>query len=305
MAFSTTPIHGKNGNIFWLRPNGFKGSGLNDLTWGSYSAATASAHFEIAIFSTGAPDTFKIRENGGTWDDNTGVGYAITGSEQTYTGINGTVAFTFAATTGHTVGDQWSVGHLYSEPTTIVDNEAQITSTLRRLLNPNDRPTWTDSGGATLETVDYTTGKATFASNPTSVTVTGDNGYILESGLQELGFIQDWTLNPTIDIVDGSYMGTDWKEFYVGMAGATGSINKMFIANHNLFEALNNAASGTQSFVLLQLFVYDPDRDQTGTHINLWAIINSWGIDAPKADLVKSNINFTSEGIVSTIMANS
>ena len=35
--------HGKLGAIYRLRPNGFKGDGLNDVTWGTGFSGAASA----------------------------------------------------------------------------------------------------------------------------------------------------------------------------------------------------------------------------------------------------------------------
>lgn len=306
MAFSSTPTHGLYGNIYWLRPNGFKGSGLNDLTWGGWaeSGAPDSAYYEVVIDGTG-PDTFKWRECGGSWTETV----AITGSAQTLVGTNGTQTITFGATTGHTLTDQWSNGSLYAEATTEATVYAQITDTTYRLINPNSPPTFTDSGSKNVISIDYAIGKATFDDNVSTVTVAGDNCVIFHdgtqyAGLQQLGYIKGFSLNTTLDLADASRMGQKWKEYIPGQAGATGTIEKMLIANHNLFEALEDCADGTQAYFLLQLFTYDPDQDQTGTHILMWVTINSYGVSAPNTDLVKSNIGFTVQGIMSTITAN-
>lgn len=49
MASPTTPTHGLYGNIYVYRENGFKGIGLNDLTWGLAFSGAASAHYEVVI----------------------------------------------------------------------------------------------------------------------------------------------------------------------------------------------------------------------------------------------------------------
>jgi hypothetical protein len=85
----------------------FTGSGLNDLTIAGYNANTSSGEvgrsYKVQIDSTGTPDTIKWSRDGGSNWKNTSI--AITGSSQT---LEGDIAVTFAATTGHTVEDAWA-----------------------------------------------------------------------------------------------------------------------------------------------------------------------------------------------------
>ena len=85
----------------------FTGSGLNDLTITGYNANTSSGEvgrsYKVQIDSTGTPDTFKWSRDGGSNWKATSV--AITGSSQI---LEGDVAVTFNATTGHTSGDNWA-----------------------------------------------------------------------------------------------------------------------------------------------------------------------------------------------------
>jgi hypothetical protein len=85
----------------------FTGAGLNDLTITGYNANTSSGEvgrsYKVQIDSTGTPDTFKwSRDGGNNWKK---TDTAITGSTQT---LEGDVAVTFAATTGHTSTDSWT-----------------------------------------------------------------------------------------------------------------------------------------------------------------------------------------------------
>lgn len=82
----------------------FAGSGLNDLSLaGWYTGATKGVSYVVKIDGTGTPDTFTWSDDGGaTWD---ATGVAITGSAQT---LNDGVKVKFAATTGHTLSDQWA-----------------------------------------------------------------------------------------------------------------------------------------------------------------------------------------------------
>lgn len=81
----------------------FSGSGLNDLTLGATFTGTQKVNYKVQIDGTGTPDTFKWSDDGGsTWDAET---VAITGSAQT---LNNEFTITFAATTGHTLNDNWT-----------------------------------------------------------------------------------------------------------------------------------------------------------------------------------------------------
>ena len=85
----------------------FTGAGLNDLTITGYNANTSSGEigrsYKVQIDGTGTPDTFKwSRDGGNNWKE---TGVAITGSSQT---LEGDIAVTFAATTGHTSGNAWA-----------------------------------------------------------------------------------------------------------------------------------------------------------------------------------------------------
>lgn len=78
------------------------GSGLNDLTAGGSYSGSANAKFEVEIDATGTPDTFKWRKNVASYT----TGVAITGGAQT---LSDEVTVTFAATTGHTLANEWTI----------------------------------------------------------------------------------------------------------------------------------------------------------------------------------------------------
>lgn len=82
----------------------FSGAGLKDLTLaGAYTGGANVLLYIVKIDATGAPDTFKWSDDGGgTWD---ATGVAITGGNQA---LNSGVQIHFAATTGHTLNNQWS-----------------------------------------------------------------------------------------------------------------------------------------------------------------------------------------------------
>ncbi len=290
MASPTVPVHGKQGAMYRLRPNGFKGAGLNDVTWGTGFTGVASAYYEVEIFAEATPDTFRWRVNGGAWDDNTGAGYAITGAAQT---LDDAQTITFAATTGHTVAEKWYIGNLKDEPCDESGATAQITATARRMLNPNTPPTFTDSGGAAVVWIDYASGTAHFDSNVTTVTVTGNDGYSPDGALTKVGYLQDWNMNVEVEMHDMSALGDTWKSALPGLGGGNGGANGFFIGNKSFFEAFEDNVDGTQKYFLLQLFNYDPDQDQTGDHWNVWVTFTSINVNVSIGELVKEGVNFT------------
>jgi hypothetical protein len=292
MTSPTSPTHGKLAAIYRMRPNGFKGDGLNDASWGTGFNGASSAYFEVVIQTEGTPDQFKWRKDGGAWTENV----SITGAVQT---LSDGQTVTFAATTGHTADDQWTIGNLKDEACTESGTEAQITAAAKRLLNPNAPPAWTDDCGETALIVDYTQGKAVFGDNVGAVTVTGNNGYVVEGGLEKVGYLRGWSFSPALDLADAARCGQQWKEFRPGQAGAGGSAEAFFIGGDAFFDGLAKAADLTQEYYLLELFNYDPDQDQSGDHFIAWVIFGGLSIAAPIGELVIENLTFQAVGPVS------
>lgn len=291
MASPATPTHGRRINLYALRPNGFKGSGLNDLIWGAFSGPVVSGHFEVVVTTGGAtsPNVFKWRVNGGSWT--TAINMTGSGQNLVDAGV-GTQVITFGAIVGHTVDDQWSLGNLYVEACTSSTTTAQVTAAARRLLNPNYPPIWTDSAGKQVLEVDYSRGWVNFSGNVGTVTVTGSNAYVLESGLQKIAYLQGVPLNLSRSSADASYNGIDNQSFLPGQLSGTGTINKLTIIEKDLFDLIINS----QKYFLIQVFTYDPDQDQTGDHWNLWVSFESLGVSSSLTDAVKTNLSFKSNG---------
>ena len=294
MASPTSPTHGKLGAMYRLRPNNFKGSGLNDATWGTGFSGASTAYYEVEIQTAGAPDKFQWRKNGGAYTQNVN----ISGAAQT---LDSTQTITFAATTGHTVGDRWVIGNLKTEACDESTVTGQITDSTHRILNPEAPPVWTDSGGKNLLIVDYTRGLATFDGNVTIVTVTGNNGFIPELALEKAGYLIDWSLNITLDMGDASRMGQSWKEAVPGQAGGEGNANAYFLGEKSFLSELGRAAAGTQKYILLELFNYDPDQDQTGDRMIVWAVVSGISPSAAVGEVVREPVTFKVIGIPSFV----
>ncbi len=297
MADITVPSHGKLAALYAMRPNGFKGSGLNDLTWGTGSTAADLTLYEVVIdgvgTGTGGADTFKWRVNGGAWTETVD----ITGAEQT---LADGQKLTIAATTGHTAGDQWVIGNLKDEATTVNGSVAQITDAAARLLNPNATLVWTPTNAVQLLSVNYTTGSATFSGAPGVTTVTGNNGFISSGALQKVGYLKGWSLNLSLDMADATPCGQAWKTALPGQAGGSGSANAYFVATETLWRCFNESVSGNKYF-LAELFTYDPDQDQTGSHIWAWVTFNGFSLSPSIGAVVEDSVNFQVQGEISYV----
>jgi len=285
MASPTSPTHGKLAAIYRLRPNGFSGSGLNDVTWGTGATNAATSYYEVVIDAADVPDTFKWRKNGGAWTETV----SITGSAQT---LDEAQTILFAATTGHTLADQWMIGNLKDEATTESAATAQITTAAKRLLNPNATPTFTDTGSETVLIVDHVRGQATFTGNVTVVDVDGNNGYIEASALEKVGYLLGWSFDVSLDMADQSYCGQQWKLALPGQGSGSGSAQAFFIGTASFFESMKDCVDGTQDYFLLQLFNYDPDADQTGDHFTVWVTFTGFSINPSVGEVVKESVQF-------------
>lgn len=97
-----------------ISPVAFFGTGLNDATSGGFVTGAAGNYvFTITTHTTGTPDTFN-------WGDGAGgaVGVPMTGAAQL---MAFGVTVKFATTTGHTIGDRWTI--------TVTANGSLTTST--------------------------------------------------------------------------------------------------------------------------------------------------------------------------------
>jgi hypothetical protein len=298
MASPTTPMHGKYGALYVYRPNGFKGIGLNDVTWGTGSTAADLTYYEVVIDGVGtgigSVDEFKWRVNGGAWTEHVD----ITGSAQT---LADGQTITFAATTGHTATDQWIIGNLKDEPCTESTIYGQITDATARLLNPNSPPTFTDGGGQKVLWINHTNGRATFSGNVGSVTVTGNNGYVPAIALQKVGYLIDWSLSVSLDMADSTAQGDAWKSSVVGGISGSGTAGAYFIGNQTLYKCLANSIANGEKYFLLELFNFDPDADQTGDHIIAWVTFTSFALNPTIGEVVKESVNYQIYGEISFI----
>ncbi len=122
--------------------------------------------------------------------------------------------------------DGGSVVHT-DEACTIDGNTAQITDTAKRVLDPNETQTFTDSGGKNVIEIDFTIGKATFDGTPTSVMATGK--YVPVANLDLMANMNNWTIEETLDTAESTAFGDTSKKFEGGLPGWGGSAEGYFL----------------------------------------------------------------------------
>jgi hypothetical protein len=186
---------------------------------------------------------------------------------------------------------------LAAEACTESTNEAQITDTDKRLLNPGCTDlVFTDTGGKTVTQIQYLLGKAIFNGNVTTVTVTGTGAYIAAANITKVGYLYEWGLEFSLDTDEITAFQDQWKSFIVGQASITGSATGYFVGT-TWWTALSYLADATKAYYLLELFTYDPDDDETGDHFTLWAVINGLSIGAGITGHVSEEISFQGHGM--------
>ena len=102
----------------------FTGLGLDDLTSGGTYSGSADGLYLITIDNDSAsPETFSWSLNGGSVT----TGVSITGSAQT---LSNGVTVTFAATTGHTDDDFWTVKCTIAMVSNVADSGTEMAAHL-------------------------------------------------------------------------------------------------------------------------------------------------------------------------------
>lgn len=114
-----------------------------------------------------------------------------------------------------------------SEACTESADTAQITDTAKRILDPNETQTFTDTGAETVTRIDYTIGKAYFTGNVT--TVTADGKHVLAANIDEIGNLFGWSLETSLELVDTTCFGATFKATEAGMISWNGSAEGYFL----------------------------------------------------------------------------
>ena len=117
-----------------------------------------------------------------------------------------------------------------NEACTEVTTTAQITDTAKRILDPNEIQTFTDTGAKNVLNIDYTIGKATFDGAVTIVTATGK--HVLAANITEIGNLFGWSVETALDLADTSVFGDTWKTAEAGQMKWSGGAEGYFLNSY-------------------------------------------------------------------------
>jgi hypothetical protein len=220
----------------------FTGAGLDDATSSGTYTGTGDIEYKVVIDATGAPDTFEWFKDGVSQ----AAGVGITGAAQL---LDNGLSITFAATTGHTVTDQWV---FHPAVTITASNDNLISSITFRdtylATNGVDLPfQWDGTGNVKLMTtpIGLTTAKfvETFQ-NYTILANTVVSGGVFKSRVHwsTINTIDTWSSTDLNDVNrdDGSEitglktLGEEliiFKEFAIHKATFTGDRDIPFLFN--------------------------------------------------------------------------
>jgi len=162
------------------------------------------------------------------------------------------------------------------EACTEVTTTAQITDTAKRILDPNETQTFTDSGGKNVLDIDYTIGKATFDDTVTIVTATGK--HVLVANITEIGNLFGWNIETSLDLVEAASFGDTWKSSEAGMMKWSGGAEGYF---------LNDYWSDAQALLKMWLVKFFTDAD---TYFMGWCHLPGLSQGASVSEIVKESI---------------
>ena len=182
--------------------------------------------------------------------------------------------------------------NLAAEACTVAGNDAQITDTAKRILNPNSTDlAFTPTNAVTLLGIDHANGTAHFSAAPGVTTCTGTLAYVLAANLIKTAQLFEWSLDFALASHDITEFQLNWRTVSGGVASASGSIGG-FLAGSNWFDDIEDETDGTMGLWYMDLYSYDPDDDETGDKWGVWALFTGLGINVTVGDIVKEQISF-------------
>lgn len=204
-----------------------------------------------------------------------------------------------AATKGHLgILYKWNgtASDLAAEPCTVSSNDAQITDSDKRILNPNCTDlAFTPTNSVSLLGIDYASGTAHFDGAPGVTTCAGTGAYIAAANLVKTAQLFEWTLEVTLDTEEITDFQDAWAAHSANLARASGAVQG-FLAGSNWWDDLEDETDTTMDYWLLELFSYDPDDDATGDHWICWAIFTGFSLNVRPGEIIKENIPFVVHG---------
>ncbi|NIS75100.1 MAG: hypothetical protein GTO08_07435 [Deltaproteobacteria bacterium] len=163
-----------------------------------------------------------------------------------------------------------------SEACTENGTQAQITDAAKRILDPNETQTFTDSGGKNVINVDYVQGIAYFDGTVAVVTATGK--HVLAANITEVGNLTGWSIETNVELVEANVFGDTWKKSEAGMLKWNGGAEGFFL-NNFWFDAQDELKMWFVRF-----------RLTASIYLHGWCHIPSVGRGAPIGELVNKSV---------------
>jgi hypothetical protein len=188
-----------------------------------------------------------------------------------------------------------TASNLSSEACTVNGNDAQITDSAKRLLNPNASITVTPTNSVNMLSIDYANGTIHFDGAPGVTTVSGTGAYIATGNLVKTGYLFEWLLDIAISVIEGTEFQDHWKSFDGDIGEAQGSAQG-FMVGSNWFDDFEDQTDGTKGYWFIELFSYDPDDDRSGDHYDCWVMFPSINVAVAINEYIKEKIDFVTHG---------
>jgi len=189
-----------------------------------------------------------------------------------------------------------TAANLSGEACTVDGNDAQITDTAKRILNPNSTDlAFTPTNSVNCISIDHANGIAHFDAAPGVTTCSGTNAYVATGNLVKTGYLFEWSQDIELTTEELTEFQDDWAAVGGGMAGANGSAQG-FMVGSNWWDDLEDETDDTMDYWFLELFSYDPDDDRTGDHWDCWVQFNKMSIPVNVGEYIKETISWVVHG---------
>ena len=116
----------------------------------------------------------------------------------------------------------------------------------------------------------------------------GKNG-ALAIGSVNIAQLTSWTISESVDTVECTYMGQDWKNYHAGIREWEGSFEAIYDGN----DQGQDAELATGASITINAY---PDKDDVNHKFNGTAIITSIEHSAELEDVVRVTGSFTGTG---------
>jgi hypothetical protein len=169
--------------------------------------------------------------------------------------------------------------------------KVRISNVDHRLLSVNHTQTFTADNGVTVKSIDYLNGVATFNADVSVTIVRWTGSYIPAAKIVEVGNVYGWKLDTSLEILDGTILGSTAKVKIPGLLDWKGSVDAFWI--EEAFSSLADDEPWYDKFNdgtiwYLKLFTHESPAEGFRGFVMLSGLSDS----TPVGELVKETITF-------------